>query len=126
MFWPWEDCRMLLTFMPARMKSEVLHPVLLMYHPVTAPLPRVNNMGFRPLPLTRLKCWYCGPARTQASCPIGERLVGCCPHVSASLFCAAVLPNNINVFKTTYRGCHVIDRKSTQGIDRKTYNEIIN
>ena len=125
LYWPWENCRMLLTFIPARMRGETLHPVLLMYHPTSTQLPVNNNMGFRPISLTRLKCWYCGNANVQKSCPSGERLVGCCVHCASAIFCAAVLPHNPALFKPTYKCTHLLDRQNILGSDRETASEVM-
>ena len=46
-YWPWEDVRMLLMFIPARMKADKMRAVVIMYRPVTMNLPITNNMGFR-------------------------------------------------------------------------------
>ena len=47
LYWPWEDIRIMLLFIPARMKADKMRAVILMYKPVTMNLPNVNNMGFR-------------------------------------------------------------------------------
>ena len=47
LYWPWENVRMLLTFLLARMKADKLRAVVLMYRPVNMNPPLTNNMGFR-------------------------------------------------------------------------------
>ena len=61
-YWPWEDVRFLLAFIPPRMKQGKLRAVVLMFRPSNMPLPVTNNMGFRTPDMSRLKCWICGPA----------------------------------------------------------------
>ena len=55
LFWDWEDVRLLLTFVPARMKSDQMRSVVIMYRPVSGPPPSNNNMGFRSPVMARIK-----------------------------------------------------------------------
>ena len=93
MFGPWEDGRLLLTFLPARMRSAPDRAVVLFYKTSNQPPPAVNPLGLRPLSLQRLMYWCCGPAKSN-SCPIGERLVGCCSHCAAAIAFGTVVPND--------------------------------
>ena len=55
LFWDWEDVRLFLTFVPARMKSDQMRSVVIMYRPVSGPPPSNNNMGFRSPVMARIK-----------------------------------------------------------------------
>ena len=44
LYWPWEDVRLLLIFIPAHMKADIMRAVVLMYKPVTMNLPVSNNI----------------------------------------------------------------------------------
>ena len=124
LYGPWEDVRMLLTFIPARMKQDKLRAVILMYKPVNMPPPINNYLGFRSPNLARLKCWICGPSAADA-CPVGERLAGCCSHCSAAEYLAAVLANNPNLFKPRHRGCNLLDRANPQAMDHDIVTEVM-
>ena len=71
LYWPWENVRMLLTFVPSRMRSVPDRAVVLLYKPMPLPPPLVNPLGLRPQSLQRLMGYCCGSARAN-SCPIGE------------------------------------------------------
>ena len=71
LYWPWENVRLLLTFVPSRMRSCPDRAVVLMYKPMNTPLPNVNPLGLRPASLQRLMRYCCGSARP-SSCPVGE------------------------------------------------------
>ena len=73
LYWPWENVRLLLTFVPSRMRSVPDRAVVLMYKPMHQPLPNVNPLGLRPQNLQRLMGYCCGSARAN-SCPVGECL----------------------------------------------------
>ena len=66
-----ENVRLLLTFVPSRMRSVPDRAVVLMYKPMHQPLPNVNPLGLRPQNLQRLMGYCCGSARP-TSCPVGE------------------------------------------------------
>ena len=123
MFGPWEDGRLLLTFLPACMRSAPDRAVVLFYKTSNQPPPAVNPLGLRPLSLQRLMYWCCGPAKSN-SCPIGERLVGCCSHCAAAIAFGTVVPNDPAAFKTTYRGTRLLDRNNPTELDRTTTSEV--
>ena len=123
LYWPWENVRFLLTFLPARMRTSPDRAVIIMYKPSNQPLPQVNPLGLRPASLQRLICWCCGPSRADA-CPIGERLVGCCSHCATSLWFSAVIPTDPAAFNTTHRGTNLLDRRNTQQIDVETLSQV--
>ena len=123
LYWPWEDVRMLLTFIPARMKRDKLRAVVLMFKSQNMPAPVTNNMGFRTPNLARLKCWICGPTAGDA-CPPGERLAGCCSHCSTAVYLAAVLPGNPNLFRSHHRSCHMLDRANPHRMDEDIAEEV--
>ena len=84
-YWAWENVRLLPTFIPARMKSAPDRPVVLMYKPFPAcPPPMANPLGLRPRNLQYLLSYCCGGAQPN-SCPVGERLVGCCSHCTTAI-----------------------------------------
>ena len=124
LYWPWEDVRMLLTFIPARMKTEKMRSVVVMYKSRNMPPPLTNNMGFRTANMARLKSWICGPAAAD-SCPVGERLCGCCSHVSSAWYIGAVLSANPNLFSSKHRRCHLLDRGNIQQKDQDILSEVI-
>ena len=123
LYWPWENVRQLLTLIPARMRSAPDRAVLLMYKPQNQPLPIINPLGLRPQNLQRLMCWCCGPSRRDA-CPIGERLVGCCSHVSTAISFSAVIPADPTAFQSTHRGTRLLDRKNVIQMDINTTAEV--
>ena len=55
MFGIWEDVRLLLTFVPARMKSDQMRSVVIMYRPVNGPTSIYNNLGFWSPVMVRIK-----------------------------------------------------------------------
>ena len=114
---PWEDGRILLTFIPSRMRSVPDRAVTLFYKPVNMPPAPVNPLGLRPVSLQGLLSYYCGPSWVNA-CPVGERLVGCCSHVATALSLTAVVPTNPAVILSTHHGARLVDRKIP--IDMKT------
>ena len=71
LYWPWENVRMLLTFVPSRMRSVPDRAVVLLYKPMPQQPPLVNPLGLRPQNLQWLMGYCCGSARAN-SCPIGE------------------------------------------------------
>ena len=123
LYWPREDVRMLLTFIPSRMRTVPDRAVVIMYKPVHQPPPIMNPLGLRPASLQRLICWCCGPSKPNA-CPIGERLVGCCSHVSTALSFATVVPMDPTAFSTTHKVVHLLDRKNQLQIDICTVSEV--
>ena len=123
MYWPWEDVRLLLTFIPARMKSDQWRSVVLMYKPNTMPGPSVNNMGFRTQDMARMKGWICGPTGRN-SCPLGERLAGCCSHCATAMYIGAVIPANQQLYQSKSRGCHLLDRANPQAMDEEVIAQI--
>ena len=125
LYWPWEDVRLLLIFIPAHMKADRMRAVVLMYKPVTMNLPVSNNMGFRSAQMSRLKSWCCGPSDRSDSCPPGERLAGACCHCSSALYIAGVLAYNPNVFSSTDRGCHLLDRASNQAANQEIVSQVL-
>ena len=124
MFWPWEDVRLMLMFIPAHMKADKFRAVVLMYKPNMIQ-PRNNNMGFRSAPLSRLKGWCCGPSDRSDSCPPGERLAGACCHSSSAIYIAGVLPHSPNAFSSTHRGCHLIDRANIQAANQEIAAQVL-
>ena len=71
LYWPWENVRLLLTFVPSRMRSVPDRAVVLMYKPMHQQPPNVNPLGLRPHNLQCLMGYCCGAARAN-SCPVGE------------------------------------------------------
>ena len=124
LFWPWEDVRMLLTLIPARLKQDKTRSVVLMFRPVHMPPPITNNMGFRTPNMARIKCWMCGPSVAD-SCPLGERLDGCCSHCSAAVYLCGTLANNPLLFNTRHRNCHILDRANQQQMNEDLASEVI-
>jgi hypothetical protein len=122
-FGPWEDGRMLLTFIPSRMRSVPDRAVVLFYKPVNQPLPLVNPLGLRPVSLQGLLSYCCGPSRAN-SCPVGERLVGCCSHVATALSLTAVVPANPAVAISTHRGTRLVDRRNPIELDTEIVAEV--
>ena len=55
LFWRWENVRLLLVFVPAKMKSDTLRSVIIMYRPVGGPTSINNNFGFQSPILARIK-----------------------------------------------------------------------
>jgi hypothetical protein len=124
-YWPWEDVRLLLMFIPAHMKAGKMRAVVLMYKPMNMNLPTHNNMGFRSAQMSRLKCWCCGPSDRSDSCPPGERLAGACCHWSSALYIAGVLSHNPNVYSSKHRGCHLIDRANNQAVNEEIASQVL-
>ena len=124
-YWPWEDVRLLLMFIPAHMKADKMRAVILMYKPTNMNLPTHNNMGFRSAQMSRLKGWCCGPSDRADSCPPGERLAGACCHSSSAVYIAAVLSHNPNVFSSAHRGCHLIDRANNLRANQEIAAEVL-
>ena len=122
-YWPWVNGRLLLTFLPARMRTAPDRAVVIFYIPDNQPPPAVNPLGLRPPSLQRLLCWCCGPSKPTA-CPVGERLVGCCSHCAASLSFAAVVPADPAAFLTTHRGMRLLDRRNPIQQDIATTTEV--
>ena len=123
LFWPWENSRIILTFLPARMRSVPERAVILLYKPANQPAPAVNPLGLRPPSLQRLLSWCCGPSRHDA-CPIGERLVGCCSHCATALSFTSVIPQNPAAFFTTHRNVRLLDRSNPIQMDISTTAEL--
>ena len=115
--------RLLLTFIPSRMKSGPDRAVVLMYKPFPLPPPVANPLGLRPRNLQYLMAFCCGGAQP-SSCPIGERLVGCCSHCTTVLCLSMVLPVNPGVLTTTHKGVRLLDRKNPQQLDEETLAEV--
>jgi hypothetical protein len=131
-WWPWENVRMLLTFVPSRMRSVPDRAVVIMYKPQYQPPiqnleplgpPVANPLMMRPANLQRIMTYCCGSARAN-SCPIGERLVGACSHCAAAVCFMTVLPNNQGNFSSTHRGVRLLDRKNEQQMDSTTVAEV--
>ena len=123
-YWPWEDVRLLLTFIPSRMKGNVPdRAVVLMFKPFNLSPPLANPLGLRPRNLHYLMSYCCGAAQ-QTSCPVGERLVGCCSHCTTALCLSTVLPANPGVITTTHKGARLLDRKNPQQQDEETLTEV--
>ena len=111
LYWPWENCRILLTRVPSRMRSVPDRAVVFLYKPMPLPPPIVNPLGFRPVILRRIFSYCCGAAQAN-SCPVGERLVGACSHCVTALTLASVYPGHPNEFSSTHRGVRLVDRKT--------------
>ena len=124
LYWPWENVRLLLTLVPARMRSVPDRAVVLMYKPVDQPPPSVNPLGLRPPSLQCLMCWCCGPAKANA-CPIGERLVGTCSHCATVISFASIVPADPTVITTTHRNTALLDRANPRQMDVETLREIM-
>ena len=88
LYWPWENVRFLLTFLPARMRTSNDRAVIIMYKPSNQPLPQVNPLGLRAASLQRLICWCCGPSRADACliCDISWMLLPLC-HILVVFCC---------------------------------------
>ena len=123
LYGPWEDVRMLLTFVPSRMRSVPDRAVVLLYKPMHLPPPNANPLGLRPVSLQRLMSYCCGSAQAN-SCSVGERLVGACSHCVVALTLAAVYPGHPNLFSSTHRGVRLVDRKNPQPMDIATVAEV--
>lgn len=123
-YWPWEDVRLLLTFIPSRMRGSVPdRAVVLMYRPFNLPAPSANPLGLRPQNLQHLMSYCCGASQANA-CPVGERLVGTCSHCAAAICFTAVYPGNPGAFSTTHRGVRLLDRKNPQQMDTSIVAEV--
>ena len=123
-YWAWEDVRLLLTFIPARMKSAPDRAVVLMYKPFhLCPPPMANPLGLRPRHLQYLLSYCCGGAQP-TSCPVGERLVGCCSHCTTAIYLATVHPAFPALLSTSHRGVRLLDRKNPQQLDQATLTEV--
>ena len=125
MYWPWENVRLLLMFIPAHMKADRMRAVVLMYKSMTMNLPTTNNMGFRLPTLSRLKGWCCGPSDRSDSCPIEERLAGACSHSSTAIYIAGILSHNPNAFSSSHRVMHLIDRANIQAANQEVAAEVL-
>ena len=123
LYWPWEDVRLLLTFIPSRMRTTPPRAVVLKYRPVHLPHPVANPLGLRPVNLQRVFSYACGNAQAN-SCAIGERLVGACGHCTVALTLAGVYPGNQGLFCTTHRDVHLLDRKNNPNMDATTLTEM--
>ena len=123
LYWPWVNHRMLLTFIPSRMRTVPERAVVLMYVPVNQPQPIANPLGLRPASLYGLLSYCCGSAHPH-SCPIGEGLVRACGHCTTVLSLAAVLPANPQQFSTTHRGTRLLDRRNPIAMDISTAAEV--
>ena len=107
------------------MKADKFCAVALMYKPRGMPLSTYNNMGFRRPEMSRLKGWCCGPSDRSDSCPSGERLAGACCHCSSAVYMAGVLANNPNVYSSTNRLCHIIDRANVQAANTEIVGQVL-
>ena len=123
LFWPWENVRMLLSFIPSRMRGSEDRAVVLMYKPADQPFPTSNPLQLRPVNLSRLMSYCCGRAHPK-SCPIGERLVGACSHCSTALALVAILPTYPLEFSTTHQGTRLLDRSNPHQMDSSTVSEM--
>ena len=123
LYWPWENVRMMLTFVPSRMRTVPDRAVVIMFKPVHLPPPNANPLGLRPINLQRLMSYCCGSARANA-CPIGERLVSACSHCLVALSLAAVYPADPGQFCTTHRDVRLVDRKNPQAMNIGTVAEV--
>ena len=115
-YWQWEDVRLLLTFIPSRMRSGPDRAVVLMFRPIGLPAPAANPLGLRPQNLQRLFSYCCGSAQASA-CPVGERLVGACSHCATALCFTAVYPAHPAAFTTTHRGFYGFYAKNGHILD---------
>ena len=123
LYWPWENVRLLLTFVPSRMRTVPDRAVVIMFKPMHLPPPNVNPLGLRPVNLQRLMSYCCGSAQAN-SCPIGERLVSACSHCLVALSLAAVFPGDPGQFRTTHRDVRLLDRKNPQQMNIDTVAEV--
>ena len=105
------------------MKSGLDRAVVLMFKPLPLPLPMATPLGLRPRNLQYLMSYCCGAAQP-TSCPVGERLVGCCSHCTTVLWLSMVLPANPGMFTTTHKGVRLLDRKNPQQLDEETLAEV--
>ena len=119
-YWPWCDCRILLSFIPARMASVPDRAIVVMFRD-NVPMP--NPMGYRPASLHGILSYCCGPCKANA-CPLGERLVGMCSHAATVLYMGCVHPQNPGLFHTTHRDIRLIDRANPQVMDIETLLEV--
>ena len=131
-YWPWENVRLLLTFIPSRMRSVPDRAVVIMYKPQHLPPiqhlqplgpPVANPLMMRPANVQRLMSYCCGSSRA-TSCPIGERLVGACCHCAAAICFTAVYPTNPEAFSSTHRRVRLLDRKNQPQMDSATIAEM--
>ena len=86
---------------------------------------KLTRMGFRRPEMSRLKGWCCGPSDRSDSCPSGERLAGACCHCSSAVYMAGVLANNPNVYSSTNRSCHIIDRANVQAANTEIVGQVL-
>ena len=123
LYWPWVNNRMLLSFIPSRMRNVPDRAVVLMYIPANQPVPIANPLGLRPGSLRGLLSYCCGSAHPN-SCPVGERLVGACGHCISILALSTVLPAQPQEFTTTHRGTRLLDRRNPIAMDITTTGEV--
>ena len=119
-YWPWQDCKMLLSFVPARMKTSPDRAVVIMFRDVA---PLVNPMGYRPASLHGIMSYCCGPSKANM-CPVGERLAGICSHAATVLYTGCVLPQNLALFRSTHRSIQLIDRRNPVAMNIETLSEV--
>ena len=131
-YWPWENVRLLLTFIPSRMRSVPDRAVVIMFKPQYLPPlhplqplgpPVANPLMVRSANVQCIFSYCCGSARA-SSCPIGERLVGACCHCATAICLASVYPNNQAAFSTTHKRVRLLDRKNQPQMDSATVAEM--
>lgn len=124
LYWPWQNCKILLSFIPARMQRVPDRAIVVMYREnVPGNLPLRNPLGFQPASLAGIFSYCCGPCRANG-CPIGERLAGICSHGSTVLYVGCVLPQNLALFQSTHRSIQLIDRRNPVAMDLETVMEV--
>ena len=115
---------MLLSFIPARMRSVPDRAVVIMFNPVNHQQLLPNPMGFRPPNLHGLLSWCCGPSRAD-SCPLGERLACPCSHCATVLHLGLFLAGNPAFFETTHREVQLLDRGAPVPRNLETAFEVL-
>ena len=91
--------------------------------PGPGPPPMANPLGLRPRNLQYLLSYCCGGAQPN-SCPVGERLVGCCSHCTTAIYLSTVHPAFPALLSTSHRGVRLLDRKNPQQLDQATLTEV--
>ena len=120
LYWPWVDCKMLLSFVSPRMRNSAERAVVLMYQDNP---PLVNPMGYRPANLHGILSYCCGPCKS-TGCPVGERLAGICSHAATVMYAGCVLPHHPAMFQTTHRNVQLIDRRNPFMMDVEILSEV--
>ena len=114
----WFPRRLLLASVPSLHKGKD-HKVVIQYLPTRGfplpanfHLPNFNRLGF----IGNLK-YVVGYACL--TCKQGQRLFGCCSHVTTMLAAAGMFAYDQGEFKTPYKKLHSIDGRNTRSLNRR-------